>query len=228
MARGRKMSLVMILSPQARATWECWQRSTTMAAGLARRGRMLLLLAERYSPSQAAQGVGVQRGVVRKGAQRFLAHRLDGLVETPGRGATGGFPPAGAIHVVRLARERPNRLGRGLAPWDGAALARQRIAEGLVEDISAATGRRLLTARQPRPRLSPSLPAQPPPGPIGTSRSPHALARSTSLRPSIPARGKSMGRVTTAHGSEHAWPCGNTGIGRVLRTSERFISCVTM
>jgi hypothetical protein len=97
MARGRKTSLVIILghSPQERATLERWQRSTTMAAGLARRGRMILLLAERSSQSQVAQWVGVQRGVVRKWAKRFLAHRLDGLVDTPGRGAKGGFSPGG-------------------------------------------------------------------------------------------------------------------------------------
>jgi hypothetical protein len=54
MARGRKTSLVIVLSPQERETLERWQRATTMAAGLARRGRMILLLAERYSPSQVA------------------------------------------------------------------------------------------------------------------------------------------------------------------------------
>jgi hypothetical protein len=95
MARGRKTSLVIVLSPQERETLERWQRSTTMAAGLARRGRMMLLLAEGHSQSQVAQWVGVQRGVVRKWAKRFLAHRLDGLADTPGRGATGGFSPGG-------------------------------------------------------------------------------------------------------------------------------------
>jgi hypothetical protein len=95
MARGRKTSLVIVLSPQERETLERWQRSTTLAVGLARRGRMILLLAERYSQSQVAQWVGVQRGVVRKWAKRFLAHRLDGLADTPGRGAKGAFPPGG-------------------------------------------------------------------------------------------------------------------------------------
>ena len=93
--------------PQERETLERWQRSTTMAAGLARRGRVMLLLAARHSLSQVAQGIGVQRGVVRKWAKRFLVHRLDGLVETPGCGPRAVFPPEVAIHVVRLACERP-------------------------------------------------------------------------------------------------------------------------
>jgi transposase len=53
--------------------------------------------------------------------------------------------------VVRLACERPDPLGRRLSQWDCAALARQLSAEGIVEDISAATVRRMLTAHQLKP-----------------------------------------------------------------------------
>ncbi|HWN09776.1 MAG TPA: IS630 family transposase, partial [Pyrinomonadaceae bacterium] len=114
--------------------------------------------------------------------------------------------------MVRLACERPDILGRSLSQWDCTELAHQLIAEGIVEDISAATVRRILachhlkpwrhplwlhpkqprdaafyatimklidlytrplradeivlsvdekTSLQPRPRLSPTLPAQP-------------------------------------------------------------------
>jgi hypothetical protein len=58
------------------------------------------------------------------------------------------FPPAVTIRVVRLACERPDTLGRRLSPWDGAALARPFIAAELVEDISVATGRRMLASHQ--------------------------------------------------------------------------------
>lgn len=95
MARGRKSSLRVVLSPDERQTLERWQRSTTMAAGLARRGKILLLLAAGYSQSAVAQVVGVQRTVVRKWAKRFLTQRLDGLADAPGRGAKGRFPPRG-------------------------------------------------------------------------------------------------------------------------------------
>ena len=61
------------------------------------------------------------------------------------------FPPEVAIHVVRLACERPDLLGRSLSQWDCAELARQLIAEGIVEDISAATVRRILAAHQLKP-----------------------------------------------------------------------------
>jgi hypothetical protein len=56
-----------------------------------------------------------------------------------------------AIHVVRLACERPDMLGRSLSQWDGHELARQLIAEGIVEDISASTVRRILAVHQLKP-----------------------------------------------------------------------------
>jgi DDE superfamily endonuclease len=62
-----------------------------------------------------------------------------------------GFPPDVALHVVRLACERPDPLGRSLSQWDCAELARQLVADGLVEDISAATVRRILAAHQLKP-----------------------------------------------------------------------------
>jgi DDE superfamily endonuclease len=52
---------------------------------------------------------------------------------------------------VRLACERPDLLGRSLSQWDGAELARQLSAEGMVTDISVATVRRILAAHQLKP-----------------------------------------------------------------------------
>jgi transposase len=62
-----------------------------------------------------------------------------------------GFPPEVAIHVVQLACERPDTLGRSLSQWDCAELARQLIAAELVEDISVATVRRILASHQLKP-----------------------------------------------------------------------------
>jgi Winged helix-turn helix len=95
MARGRKSSLHIVLSPEEQDTLQHWQRSTTMAAGLARRGRIILLLAAGHSQSAVAHLVGVQRPVVRMWAKRFLAQRLEGLADAPGRGAKGVFSPRG-------------------------------------------------------------------------------------------------------------------------------------
>jgi len=85
----------MVLASKERQTLEQWQRSTPLAAGLVRRGRMILSLAAGASPFAVVQAVGVQRTVVRHGATHVLAQRLDGLSDAPGRGAKGGFAPGG-------------------------------------------------------------------------------------------------------------------------------------
>src|SRR5687768_7795925 len=133
MARGRKSALRLDLSPTERETLERWQRSTTIAAGLARRGKIILLLATGHSHTHVAQAVGVQRTVVRKWARGFLRNAW--LVSpTPLAVAPRAvFPPEVAIHVVRLACERPDLLGRSLSQWDCTELARQLIAEEIVE-----------------------------------------------------------------------------------------------
>jgi hypothetical protein len=95
MARGRKSALHILLSPNEREPLEYWQRSTPVAAGLARRGKIILLLAGRHSQSEVGRTVGVQRTVVRQGAKRCLAQRLEGLAAAPGRGAKGGVSPGG-------------------------------------------------------------------------------------------------------------------------------------
>jgi Helix-turn-helix domain len=111
MARGRKSALRIVLSAEERQTLERWQRSTTVAAGLVRRGKIILLLAAGYSQSHVAQVVGIQRTVVRKWARRFLAQRLDGLTDAPGRGAKGGFSPGGR-HPRSAPRLRTPRSAR--------------------------------------------------------------------------------------------------------------------
>jgi len=77
--------------------------------------------------------------------------------------ARRSFPPAGAVHLVTMACERPDNLNRSPSQGDGLELARQLAREGVVESISPDTVRRLLSphARQPwrHPRwLLPHLP----------------------------------------------------------------------
>ena len=86
MARGRKTSLSIRLTPAERRTLLAWQRATTISAGLARRGRMILLVADGVSITAIAATVGISRRFVYKWAQRFLAQGVEGLVDRPGRG----------------------------------------------------------------------------------------------------------------------------------------------
>src|ERR687883_462940 len=98
MARGRKSTLVIQLSTQEREILDRWQRTTTLASGLARHGRIILLLAEGYTQHHVAQVIGVRRSIVRKWAKRFLAQGIAGLHDGRARGLKGGSPhgPTGA------------------------------------------------------------------------------------------------------------------------------------
>ena len=86
MARGRKTSLAIQLTPAQRQTLLAWQRSTTIAAGHARRGRIILLMADGVPISDIAATVGISRRFVYKWVQRFLEKGLVGLTDKPGRG----------------------------------------------------------------------------------------------------------------------------------------------
>jgi biotin operon repressor len=86
MARGRTTSLTIRLTPAERQTLLAWQRATTISAGRARRGRIILLLADQMSISDIAATVGISRRFVYKWAKRFVEKGLAGLADQPGRG----------------------------------------------------------------------------------------------------------------------------------------------
>jgi hypothetical protein len=86
MARGRQTSLRIRLTPADRQTLLAWQRSTTIPAGRARRGRIIVQLADGVPISHIATTVGISRRFVYKWVQRFMQYGLAGLVDKPGRG----------------------------------------------------------------------------------------------------------------------------------------------
>ena len=86
MPPGRLTTLTIRLTPADRQTLRAWQRSTTLPAGLARRGRLLLLRAEGMPICTIAATVGISRRFVYKWVRRFLAQGLDGLADKPRHG----------------------------------------------------------------------------------------------------------------------------------------------
>jgi Helix-turn-helix domain len=86
MARGRTTSLTLRLTPAERQTLLAWQRATTISAGRARRGRIILLVADRMPISHIAVTVGISRRFVYKWVRRFLQAGLEGLIDKPRRG----------------------------------------------------------------------------------------------------------------------------------------------
>ena len=93
--RGRKSALTIVLSPEDRAEIEHWPRSTTGPAGLTRRGRALLLLAQGKTLKDTAELCGLSVRHVRQWAERFRRHGLAGLHDKPRPGRTPVFSPRG-------------------------------------------------------------------------------------------------------------------------------------
>src|SRR5919199_6571188 len=86
MPRGRKTSFALRLTPAERQTLLAWQRATTIPAGLARRARLLVLLADGLTITEAAATVGLSRRHSYKWIWRFMQEGLEGLTDKPGRG----------------------------------------------------------------------------------------------------------------------------------------------
>lgn len=93
--RGRKSSLTIALTPEDRTEIERWQRATTCHAGLARRGRVLLLLEQGETLKEAGRTCGMSPRHVRKWAERFRAHGLAGLRDKLRPGRKPVFSPRG-------------------------------------------------------------------------------------------------------------------------------------
>ena len=102
MARGRKTSLSIQLTPAQRQTLLTWQRATTIPAGLARRGRIILLMADGMAIATVAATVGISRRFVYKWVQRFLEKGIAGLATKAARGhrRTASKPALAEPHAV--------------------------------------------------------------------------------------------------------------------------------
>jgi transposase len=127
------------------------QRQTTAPAGLARRARAILLLAEGHSSVSVARTVGLSVRHVHKWRQRYAQQGLEGLHDQPRSGRPPKFSPGVALHLVKLACEMPDLCGRSLSQWDCTELARQLEAEAVVESISAQSVRRILNSHRLKP-----------------------------------------------------------------------------
>jgi transposase-like protein len=81
MARGRKTSFTIRLTPAQHQTLLAWQRARNVPAGLARHGRIILLLADGMTITDTAAAVGMSRRHVYKWIHRFMQDGVEGLTD---------------------------------------------------------------------------------------------------------------------------------------------------
>ena len=161
--RGRKSSLHIVLSAAALGLLLALQRQTSAPAGLVRRTRIVLLLAEGHRSVSVAEKVGLSPRHVSKWGRRFFQQGVDGLHDKPRPGRKPKFSPSVALHLVKMACEMPDLRGRSLSQWDCQELARQLEAEGVVDSISSQSVWRILHNHRLKPWrhhrwLSPKVP----------------------------------------------------------------------
>ncbi len=149
--RGRQSTLKIQINEQDRAMLQGWLRRQKTPVGLARRAWALLLLEQGHTYVQTAQQVGLTYCHLRKWARRFTEQGVVGLSDKPRPGRIPVFSPEVALHVVKLACERPDLVGSSLSQWDSTELARKLKAEGVVQVISATTIWRILRSHKLKP-----------------------------------------------------------------------------
>ena len=90
---GPRSHRVIELDVDSRAALEGMTRRTTVAAGLVRRARIVLMVADGLPLDQVARHVGVRPNVVRTWADRYRASGLVGLQDRPRSGRPPTFSP---------------------------------------------------------------------------------------------------------------------------------------
>ena len=100
MTRGRTTTLTIRLTPPERQTLLVWQRATMIPAGLARRSRMILLLADGVTITDIASTVEMSRPHVYKWVRRFVQQGLEGLQDKPGRGRPPRLSDQNDVDVI--------------------------------------------------------------------------------------------------------------------------------
>lgn len=90
---GPRSGRVVELSREARAALEALRRRTSVAVGLARRARIVLLAAEGEPLDRIARQLGVDRNVVRTWVDRYRAGGLAALQDRPRAGRPRTFSP---------------------------------------------------------------------------------------------------------------------------------------
>jgi transposase len=90
---GPRSARVVALSGKERAALEALTRRTTVAAGLVRRARMVLLADDGMPLDQIARTLGADRTIVRTWLDRYRAGGLAGLQDRPRSGRPRTFSP---------------------------------------------------------------------------------------------------------------------------------------
>jgi transposase len=119
--RGRPVERV-IVSPSERITLEQWSRRRTTAQGLAQRARIVRAAVSGAPDTTIAAALQLTRQTVGRWRRRFVAQRLDGLVDEPRPGAPRRITDGMVERVLTTTLES---TPRDATHWSTRTLAKQ-------------------------------------------------------------------------------------------------------
>ncbi|HSC88933.1 MAG TPA: IS630 family transposase [Polyangiaceae bacterium] len=134
----------MVLSPADREVLEARAPAYTASYAEVVRAKIVLLAAEGHANTLIAARLDVHVDAVSRWRKRFAVGGLDGLTDRKRSGRPRSFGAEVVAQVKAMACEPPQRRDVPLSRWSSAELARQAVAEGLVETVSASSVRRWL------------------------------------------------------------------------------------
>jgi len=144
MAKRGPRPVRLVISPSERMPLEQWARRRTTAQGLAQRARIILGCAAGQSAPTIGAELRITRQTVGRWRGRFVAKRLDGLVDEPRPGAPRRITDAQVEQVIiDTLEKRP----RDATHWSTRTLAKER-------DLSHATIGRIWRAFGLQPHRS--------------------------------------------------------------------------
>jgi transposase len=115
------------------------------------RARIVLLAAHRWPNIAIAAEVGVTVDTVRTWRRRFASQGLAGLADRARSGRPARFTPVQVAQVKSLACQLPANAGAPLSRWSCPELAREVVAQGVAEAMSASTVWRWLAREAIKP-----------------------------------------------------------------------------
>jgi transposase len=121
MRLGRPV-IPLVLTTEERETLERWARRPTTAQALALRARLVLRCAGGETATAIARDVHVTKQTVGKWRGRFLARRLDGLLDEPRPGVPRQITDADVERVLTTTLES---TPRDATHWSTRSLAKQ-------------------------------------------------------------------------------------------------------
>lgn len=122
MKRKGKAMPPVVLTIEEQEALERWSRRRKTAQALAQRARMVLACAEGQTNGAVADEVGVTRQTVGRWRRRFVAKRLDGLLDEPRPGAPRTITDAHVEHVITLTLES---TPKDATHWSTRSMARR-------------------------------------------------------------------------------------------------------